>query len=220
MKAIIFDMDGVLVDSMPDHAEAWKQALATAGITITRNEIYELEGSNNRQLIEIIFRRFGRSPKEEDVRELSGKKTEIFNRIEHVKPFDGIKELLNSLLPKYKLAVVSGSNSKTVHYIIDSFFPNTFQVIIGGDDVKESKPSPEPYLKAVEKLGVPGKQCLVIENAPLGIRSAKNAGLRCIAIPTYLEKEKLKEADLIVESHRELERYIREEEGREDGNNG
>ncbi len=211
-------MDGVLVDSMPDHAEAWKQTLATVGITIARNDIYELEGSNHRQVIEIIFRRFGRNPEEEDVRELSRKKIEIFNRIENVKPFDGIKELLKSLAPKYKLAVVSGSNNKTVHYIIDSFFPDTFQVIIGGDDVKESKPSPEPYLKAVEKLGVPGKQCLVIENAPLGIRSARSAGLRCIAIPTYLEKEKLKEADVIVESHRELERYIHEIEAQEEGN--
>ncbi len=219
MKAIIFDMDGVLVDSMPDHAEAWKQALATAGITISRNDIYELEGSNHRQIIEIMFRRFGRNPKEEDVRELSRKKIEIFNRIEHVKPFDGIKELLNSLLPKYKLAVVSGSNNKTVHHIIDSFFPNTFQVIISGDDIKESKPSPEPYLRAVEKLGIPGKQCLVIENAPLGVRAAKNAGMRCIAIPTYLDKEKLKEADVIVESHRELEKCIREIEAQEEGNN-
>lgn len=218
MKAVIFDMDGVLVDSMPDHAEAWKQAFATAGITITRNDIYELEGSNNRQLIDIIFRRFGRNPKEEDVRELSGKKAEIFSRIQHVKPFDGIKELLGSLAPKYKLAVVSGSNNRTVHQIIDSFFPNTFQVIISGDDIKESKPSPEPYLKAMERLGTSGEQCLVIENAPLGIRAAKNAGLRCIAIPTYLEKEKLKEADVIVESHRELGKYIHEIEAQDNEN--
>ncbi len=72
----------------------------------------------------------------------------------------------------------------------------------------KSKPAPEPYLKAVEMLGVPKEQCLVIENAPLGIRSAKSAGLRCIAIPTYLDRDSLKEADVIVDSHIELKRAI------------
>ncbi len=213
MKAIIFDMDGVLVDSMPDHADAWRQVFASVGIRIERKEIYELEGSNHRQVIELMFRRFGRSPPtEEEIQELSRRKIEIFNRIEHVRPFEGMKELLSVLAPKYKLAVVSGSNRTTVHNIINTFFPDTFQVIIDGEDV-QSKPAPEPYLKAVEKLGVPKEQCLVIENAPLGIRSAKNAGLRCIAIPTYLDRESVKEADVIADSHRELERILFEEIG-------
>ena len=215
MKAIIFDMDGVLVDSMPYHAEAWKQSLATAGINIERGDIYELEGSNHRQIVEIMFRRFGRTPAEEDIQELNNKKVEIFNRIEHSRPFESIKELLASLKQKFKLAVVSGSNRKTVHAIIDKFFPDIFDIIIDGDDTDKGKPSPEPYLKAVEKLGVPKEQCLVVENAPLGIRAAKSAGLRCIAIPTYLIRESLKEADVIVESHRELGRYIHAEERRE-----
>ena len=215
MKAVIFDMDGVLVDSMPYHAEAWKQAFSTVGIHIDRRDIYELEGSNHRQIVEIIFRRFNRTPAEKDIQELNRRKIAIFNRIEHSKPFDGIKELLASLKQKYKLAVVSGSNRETVQDLINRFFPNTFDVIIDGDDSGESKPSPEPYLKAVEKLGIAAEHCVVVENAPLGIRAAKSAGLRCIAIPTYLEKEKLKESDVIAESHRELGKYLRAEEERE-----
>jgi beta-phosphoglucomutase len=212
MKAIIFDMDGVLVDSMPDHAEAWKKAFASVGIRIERKDIYELEGSNHRQIVELIFRHFGLNPTEEEIRELGRKKVEIFEKIEHVKPFEGIRELLSVLTPKYKLAVVSGSSRRTVHSIINTFFPDIFQVIIDGDDVTNSKPAPEPYLKAVEKLGVPKEQCLVIENAPLGIRSAKSAGLRCIAIPTYLDRAYMKEADVIVDSHKALKRAICEEE--------
>ena len=208
MKAIIFDMDGVLVDSMPDHAEAWKQAFEASDIKIDRRDIYELEGSNHEQVVELIFRRFGRNPSHEDILELSRRKIEIFNRIKNVRPFEGINELLSVLARKYKLAVVSGSDRGTVHEIIDTFFPGIFQVIIDGDDVQKSKPDPEPYLKAVEKLGVPKEQCLVIENAPLGIRSAKSAGLRCIAIPTYLDRERMKEADVIVDSHRELGKVI------------
>ena len=207
-RAIIFDMDGVLVDSMPDHAEAWKQAFEASDIKIERRDIYELEGSNHKQIVELIFRRFGRNPTNEDIQELGSRKIEIFDKIEHVKPFEEVNELLKQLAPKYKLAVVSGSNRKTVHDLMNKFFPDKFQVIITGDDVLKSKPDPEPYLKAVEKLGVPKEQCLVIENAPLGIRSAKSAGLRCIAIPTYLDRERMKEADVIVDSHRELGKVI------------
>lgn len=215
MKAIIFDMDGVLVDSMPYHADASRLALETVGINIDRKTIYELEGSNHRQFVDIIFGRFGRTPTEDGMHELVRKKTEIFNQIEHVTPFDGIKELLASLKSRYKLAVVSGTNKKTVHAMIDAFFPDTFEVVIAEEDTKEGKPSPVPYLRAVEKLGIPKEYCIVIENAPLGIRSAKNAGLRCIAIPTYLGRECLREADVIAENHRELGKYIDAEEERE-----
>ncbi len=211
MKAIIFDMDGVLVDSMPYHAEAWQQAFAAYGISVKKREIYELEGSNHMQTVDIIFRRSGRVPTDKDAIELSSRKIEIFNRIEHVMPFDGMKELLAELAQKYSLAVVSGSNHKTVHYLMDTFFPGAFNVIIDGDDVKKSKPDPEPYLMAVERLGVSKKECIVIENAPLGIRSAKSAGLRCIAVPSYLGRESVKEADVIVDSHRDLERALRSE---------
>ncbi len=205
-------MDGVLVDSMPCHAEAWKQAFETVGISIERKDIYELEGSNHRQIVELLFRRFGRIPAENDILKLSLKKIRIFNRIEHVRPFEGMKELLDSLKSKYRLAVVSGSNKQTVHELMNTFFPDTFEAIVDGDDVEKSKPAPEPYLRAVEKLGVPAKECIVIENAPLGIRSAKSAGLRCIAVPAYLGRESLEEADVVVGSHGELGRYIQKEE--------
>ncbi|VVB89953.1 Phosphoglycolate phosphatase [uncultured archaeon] len=208
MKAIIFDMDGVLVDSMPYHAAAWIKAFADVGIRIERNDIYELEGSNHRQTVDIMFRRFGRVPTDKDVNEISSKKIWIFNRIQHVIPFDGMKELLAELAPVYRLAVVSGSNHNTVHELMDSFFSSVFEVIIDGDDVKKSKPDPEPYLMAVEKLGLPKEECIVIENAPLGIRSAKSAEVRCIAVLAYLGRESLKEADLVVESHRELGKAI------------
>jgi len=76
MKAIIFDMDGVLLDSMPYHAEAWKQAFDDVGISIEKRDIYEIEGSNHKQIVELIFRRFGRVPTDKDMKELSCKKTE------------------------------------------------------------------------------------------------------------------------------------------------
>ncbi|MCF6157556.1 MAG: HAD family phosphatase [wastewater metagenome] len=211
MKAIIFDMDGVLVDSMPYHAEAWSTVLKDIGIHIDKRMIYEIEGANSRKVIDTIFRQFGRTPTEEEIQDLGNKKSKIFEEIAQVKPFDGIQELLELVQSRYKLAVVSGSNQNTVHNIINTFFPNVFQVIIDGETTEISKPSPEPYLVAVQKLDIPKDQCLVIENAPLGIQSAKSAGLRCIAIPTYLGKEYLKEADFIANNYKEIAEYIQGE---------
>jgi beta-phosphoglucomutase len=215
MKAIIFDMDGVLVDSMPYHADAWKKAFAIAGISIDREDIYELEGSNHKQVIDIIYRRFGRIPTEQDIQGLTRRKKDIYSQIERTMPFEGMIELLASLKSRHKLAVVSGSDRKTVRKTIDTFFPDTFDVIVDGDDTYEGKPSPLPYLKAAEKLGIPKEHCLVIENAPLGIRAAKKAGMICIAMPTYLDREQLKEADVIADSHKALGKYISAEEERE-----
>lgn len=215
MKAILFDMDGVLVDSMPYHAEAWSSVFKTIGIHIEKRVIYELEGANYRQVIDTILRQSGRIPTEEEIQELGHKKIEIFDQVKDIKPFDGIKELLETLKSQYKLAVVSGSNRKAVYKTVDTFFPNIFQVIVDGEVTKISKPSPEPYLIAVRKLGISKDHCLVIENAPLGVQSAKSAGLRCIAIPTYLPKECLKEADIIIGNHREIGRYIQAEAARE-----
>ncbi|OQY97957.1 MAG: HAD family hydrolase [Candidatus Brocadia sp. UTAMX2] len=215
MKAIIFDMDGVLVDSMSYHAEAWDIVLKTAGISIDKKIIYELEGANCRQVIDIILRQHNQIPTETEIRDLGRKKMEVFERIERVRPFDGMPELLETLKLKYQLAVVSGSNKKTVQTTLNTFFPDTFKVIVDGEETRIGKPSPEPYLRAIEKLGIPKNHCLVIENAPLGIRSAKGAGLRCIAITTYLSREFLKEADFIVDDHRELRKYLEREAERE-----
>lgn len=216
MQAILFDMDGVLVDSMPYHAEAWDIILKTVGISIEKKLIYELEGANSRQVIDIIFRQFGRIPTEEEIQELTRKKLETFEQIAQEKPFEGVREFLETLKPRYKLAVVSGSHRQTVNKTIDTFFPDTFEVVIDGEETKTGKPSPEPYLIAVRKLHILKDHCLVVENAPLGIRSAKSAGLRCIAITTYLGREYLKEADWIANNHREVMEYIRKETERED----
>ncbi len=202
-------MDGVLVDSMHYHAEAWDTTLKTIGITIDKKIIYELEGANYRQVIDTILNQFQRFPTEEEIQALGQKKIRIFEQIERVKPFDGVMELLETLRSKYMLGVVSGSNKETVHTIINTFFPNTFQVIIDGEVTRISKPSPEPYLIAIKRLGVPAEECLVIENAPFGVQSAKNAGLRCLAVAAYLDRKYLKDADMIADNHKDIGKCIR-----------
>ena len=207
-RAVIFDMDGVLVDSMPYHADAWIIVFSEIGIYIKRQDVYEVEGSNHEGIVRMIFKKAGRTPALEELEELSHKKREIFTRINDVKVFEGIYDCLDFLKDRCLLGVVSGSDKGVVMEIIERFFPDTFDAIVTGNDVKEGKPSPEPYLKAVGMLGVRKNECIIIENAPLGVESAKRAGLYCIAIPTDVEARWLKNADVVLESHAMLKDCI------------
>ncbi len=207
-KAVIFDMDGVLVDSMPYHADAWIAVFAEVGIHINRQDVYDIEGSNHEGIIRLVFRKAGRTPKPEDFKELARKKNEIFTKINKVSVFPGIYECLGLLKNKCLLGVVSGSDRAVVMGLLARFFPETFDVVVTGNDVKEGKPAPEPYLKAVRMLNAAKDECIVIENAPLGVESAKRAGLFCIAIPTYVEAQRLKGADVVLTNHGMLKEYI------------
>jgi len=208
LKAVIFDMDGVLVDSMPYHADAWVSVFKDVGINIRREDIFDIEGSNHTGIINLVFKKAGRTPEPVDFIRLAQKKQEIFSKINKVKVFDGIYDCINSLKNKCVLGVASGSDKAVVIELIERFFPKTFTAIVSGNDVKEGKPSPEPYLKAVEMLKVNKDECIVIENAPLGVESAKRAGLYCIAIPTYVKPELLKDADIVLTNHAMLKGYM------------
>lgn len=208
LKAVIFDMDGVLVDSMPSHADAWRIVFADMGIHIKRQDIYDLEGSNHEGIVRLVFEKAGKTPKPEDFYRLVQKKQEVFARIKKIKVFDGIYECLDLLKNRCLLGVVSGSDREVVVELLLRFFPDIFDAVVTGNDVKEGKPSSEPYLKAVGMLKLEKDECIVIENAPLGVESAKRAGLFCIAIPTYVEAQRLNGADVVLENHGLLKEYI------------
>ena len=208
LKAIIFDMDGVLIDSMVYHADSWKTVLAEQGVNITRQDIYDIEGSNHEGVISLMFEKAGKVPDSKEFDELAWKKREVFRSINQSKPFDGITECLDILKNKFRIGVVSGSDRTEVMGFIGRFFPGVFDVVVAGDDVRQGKPSPEPYLKAVEMLGIEKEECFVIENAPMGVESAKSAGLYCIAMPIYVEPQQLKKADLVLKNHAALFDYI------------
>jgi len=208
LKAIIFDVDGVLVDSMPFQAEAWVKTFKEVGINITREDIYELEGSNNKKLIELIFEKAGKEPEPWHLEQLPEKKREALE-FDRIKPYEGIMNCLEVLKRHFKLALVSGSHNDTVNKIVNKYFSNYFDVIITGSDLERGKPNPDPYLKALEKLDLTKNECIVIENAPLGITAAKRAGLYCVAVASMLEPEKIKHADLVLEDHAALFKYLK-----------
>jgi HAD superfamily hydrolase (TIGR01509 family) len=209
LNSVIFDMDGVIVDGMPYHIESWKKALSTVGISVTDLEIYLMEGMTGEETIKELINKKNKSLSDESIRSVLKLKRKIFNDIFTVKLMKGSKELLLELHRlNYRLALVTGTRLEVVKKVLQMGLDDVFKIVITGEMVSNGKPNPEPYLKAVNELGVNKEDCLVVENAPAGITSAKNAGLTCFAVQTSLPGEYLKGADKIFQSIDELSAFL------------
>ncbi|TGC09473.1 HAD family hydrolase [Methanolobus halotolerans] len=208
LKAIIFDMDGVLVDSMSYHAQAVKNIFDRIGVKMDKKDIFEREGERTADIITFLLEKETGNISAYDVPDIVERYIQEFNRIAELQVFEEVRQCLGSIRSRFRLSVVSGSDKPIVYDIIGKEFPEIFEVIVTGDDVKRGKPDPEPYLQAVGMLGIDKDECIVVENAPMGVESARKAGLYCIAVPTYLDPEKLKSADLVLKDYRELADYL------------
>ncbi|WP_298682727.1 HAD family phosphatase, partial [uncultured Methanomethylovorans sp.] len=205
--ALIFDMDGVLVDSMHLHAAAWKVAFSEAGIIISPESIFRLEGANDRGIVENILYEKGISGSFEFFSSIVVRKQAHFN-VGDIKPFPGINDYLELLSSNYLLAVVSGSDRNAVDGILGRHFGVNFDAVVSGDDIVNGKPNPDPYLKALECLGTDSDNCIVFENAPYGVEAAKRAGIYCVGVPTYVDREMLRMADEVLKDHLSLLTYL------------
>ncbi|MDG6244079.1 MAG: HAD family phosphatase [Methanolobus sp.] len=208
LKALIFDMDGVLVDSMSYHAQAVENIFKQIGVEMDRQDIFEREGERTADIITYLLEKGARDISVYDIQDIVERYIAEFNRIVKLKVFDGMQECLTELKERFDLAVVSGSDRPIVHDILNSKYPGIFDNIVSADDVKKGKPSPEPYLKAVEMLGIKKEEGIVIENAPMGVEAAKKAGLCCVAVPTYLDSGKFNQADIVIEDHTHLIEFL------------
>ncbi|MFH0855942.1 MAG: HAD family phosphatase [Candidatus Omnitrophota bacterium] len=208
-RAVIFDMDGVIIDSMPYHFLAWYEALRPYGVRVSCFDVYSKEGEKWNKTLKDLLLRAGINPAQRLLDEIFARRQRIFRRFFQGFIFKGAEELLVSLRNGgYRLGLVTGSPLKEVNAILPLKVKSKFEVIVAGDQVKNGKPSAEPYLKAAKLFGVSPSRCLVVENSPLGIESAKSAGMPCIAITTSLPKEYLQEADLVVEKLQDIPGFI------------
>jgi len=206
---ILFDLDGVLVDSMPVHARAWKKTFSELGIVLEDIDIYRREGMSGPSSIRDIFlEKKLPLPDEESLIQIIESKHTFFQKKE-IRPFAEIDDIINILKnKKIRMGLVTGSHRATVNETVSPGIIQSMSVIITSDDVLQGKPHPESYIKALEKTGAKVDSTLVIENAPMGIRAAKNAGLLCYAVETTLPKEYLSEADVIFSDHCALRRHV------------
>jgi beta-phosphoglucomutase len=209
INTVIFDMDGVIVDGMPYHIKSWKDALSTIDMFVSDLDIYLMEGMTGRETMEIFVKKSDISISDETADNIIKLKRKIFNDIFAVTLIKGIKSLLLELRDRqYNLALVTGTRLEVVKKVLQVGLENIFEVIVTGEMVNKGKPNPEPYLKAVDELNVTKENCIVIENAPAGITSAKSAGLTCFAVQTSLPEEYLQDADRVFKDIDGVSRYL------------
>ena len=187
-KAIFFDMDGVLFDSMGSHAAAWVDALKQMGLPFTENEAYLNEGRTGASTIDGVFIKvYGRNATEEEKQTIYKKKSKLFETFKHSEKIPYVQDLLNKIRSqKLDIFVVTGSGQPSLIDSLEVNFPGVFQKqkMVTAFDVQFGKPHPEPYLMALKKSGLKPWEAVVIENAPLGVESSSKAGLFTIAVNT------------------------------------
>ncbi|MDE6811116.1 MAG: HAD-IA family hydrolase [Muribaculaceae bacterium] len=210
IKAALIDMDGVLYDSMKYHTLAWYKTISGLGISCSRDEFYLYEGMTGPETINLVYRRqYGKDCDEEQIKRIYTHKSNLFRELGKREKMPGADILLEKLKTAgVRCILVTGSSQTSLLDSIILDYPGFFNIgeRVTGLDVMKGKPDPEPYLRGLELAGVNPDEAIVIENAPLGIRSGKAAGIFTVAITTgpiprsAFEKEG---ADIIFSSMKE-----------------
>jgi len=200
IKAIIFDLDGVIVDTAIFHYQAWKKLANTMDFELTEAQNEQLKGISRLESLDILLE-IGKidSISDEEKQQLATRKNEWYREnILKMTPRDilpGVKNFLEELKKAhYKIAI--GSSSKNAGTILERIgMKDFFDVVVDGTKITRSKPDPEVFLKGAQELNIPPEQCLVFEDAESGIEAAKNAGMKTIGVG---KPENLPKADKVI----------------------
>lgn len=188
LRAVLFDMDGVLYNSMPYHASAWHRAMAQFGYDLPEEEVYMHEGRTGASTVNLVSRReHGVEVSDERVAEIYKVKSELFNEFPPAEPMPGALSLLHQLKEQgLMILIVTGSGQRSLLDKLNVDYPDIFrrELMVTAFDVKHGKPDPEPYLMGLQKGDLSPEECIVVENAPLGVHAAKAAGIFTIAVNT------------------------------------
>jgi len=188
LKAVLFDMDGVLFDSMPNHAYAWCTTFKELGMAFSEEECYLNEGRTGSGTIHIVYRRtLGRDATDEEIKHIYGRKSHLFDKQAAAPIMPGAAELLDRVREDGLMRIlVTGSGQKALLSKLNHHFPGHFSPsqMVTAYDVTKGKPHPEPYLQGLKKAQVENHQAIVVENAPMGVLSAKAAGIFVVAVNT------------------------------------
>ena len=194
LEAVIFDMDGVLVDTHATHKQAWQRFLDSVGCTVTDTELEFIFDGRKR---EDILRYFLGELSAEEIRRF-GYQKEVFFRQQaaELKPIRGVEEFLEHLGHEpLRLAVASSGSSSRVHYVLERLrLQQYFDAIVAGDDVTLGKPDPAIFMLASARLGVDADNAIVFEDSVSGIKAAKAARMKCVGIANSSRASSLLEA--------------------------
>lgn len=210
IEAVLFDMDGIIVDSMPYHFISWFEAMIKYDIRVTPWDIFSMEGAKWNEVIEFAFKRDKKELREEISVKISEERKVLFSKYFKRHIFSEITDIIKNVKGQgLKAGLVTGSSMIEAQNMLPKEIYDLFDTRIAGDMIERSKPYPDPYLLAAKNLNVKPEHCLVIENAPYGIESAKAANMYCVAVETSLPKEFLHKADKVFKDHKELERFLK-----------
>lgn len=188
LKAVLFDMDGVLFDSMKNHAAAWHEAMKRYNLQMSPKEAYLHEGRTGADTINIISaRQRKKEATDEEIENIYETKSEIFNSLPQAERMPGAYELLQKIKGEgLTPVIVTGSGQKSLLERLNKNFPDIFrpELMVTAFDVKYGKPNPEPYLMGLQKAGVKANEAIVVENAPLGVKAGVAAGIFTVAVNT------------------------------------
>lgn len=201
LKAFIFDMDGVMLDSEPMHLEAYNAVLAPLNVSVPMS-VFKAQylGKRGMQVSEEIVKDYALPLTPEKLHEQKRAQHETILQRRDLPVTAGLHDALRAMHALVPLALASNSNPNSIRIITERLeIKKYFSVLVSGSNVPHGKPAPDIYLKTAEELGVPAEECGVLEDSPVGIRAAQAAGMACIAITTTHGREELKEADVIID---------------------
>jgi beta-phosphoglucomutase len=189
-KGVIWDLDGVLVDTTEAHYHAWAAALSARKIPFDRSRFDRVFGMNN---VDTLTELLGRTPSQEELAGIAERKEHIFRQHagELVRPMPGASRLLDELdRAGWLQGVASSAPQENIDLLVDAFgIRRYFAAILSGDGLPAGKPDPQLFLQAARALQLPSERCVVVEDAPAGVEAAHRAGMRCLAVATTRPRE-------------------------------
>ncbi len=204
IKAVVFDMDGVVIDSEPNHYRAICEAIGERMTFSYDDFLGRFAGRDERYAMGKMAEELGIDCNEDLFKEWSSRKAEAYARFvsENAIPMPGAVEFVESVASELPVGLATGSRRSDVnaalHVLADGRLEEVFQTIVTSEDVPQPKPHPATYAKAVENLGFQPDECVAFEDSPNGILSAKGAGFRVVGISAMHGPEKLSEADIVI----------------------
>lgn len=205
-KAVFFDFDGVMAETMPYHLPAWNTVLERDyGFALNPMTVKLNEGRPVFEIAQAVFDDAGQPYTTEMLLDVITKKNAIFRDTHKSSVFPENYVLIKRAKERgLKVGLVTGTKRDNLGLVLPDDLLAQFDIMITDGDTARGKPAPDPYLAAAENIAVDPADCIVIENAPIGIEAAKSAGMFCIAVKTTLPGELLNQADVTFNNHAEL----------------
>jgi beta-phosphoglucomutase len=209
-RAVFFDFDGTLIDSMPAHVAAWSKILREIGIELEDRYFEMHEGEKAEDTIDQLLLDYGKQYSQQERDALIERKRSLYRSTAPTGLIPEARDLVDVLCARgIHCDIVTGSIKQNMTTVLSEEELSLFRNIITPDDYSRGKPNPDPYLTALKKADLTPKECIVLENAPLGVQSAKAAGLYTLAITVTLPPYVLNGADRVISSFPELLDYLK-----------